>query len=82
MAPNADPDRAAVLGRTEKAGGQKRPQDPDLPEYGFMAVFIDCEGNRRTAPRARERPRRWRCTAATDRLAEVLAAALRPYGEA
>jgi uncharacterized protein len=44
---NADPDLAEVLGRIEKAGGQVLvPKTQISPEYGFMAVFIDCEGNR------------------------------------
>lgn len=44
---NADPDLAEVLGRIEKAGGQVLvPKTQISPDYGFMAVFIDCEGNR------------------------------------
>jgi uncharacterized protein len=44
---NADPDLAVVLGRVENAGGQVLvPKTRISPEYGFMAVFIDSEGNR------------------------------------
>jgi predicted enzyme related to lactoylglutathione lyase len=44
---NADPDLSAALGRVEKAGGRVLvPKTQISPEYGFMAVFIDCEGNR------------------------------------
>jgi predicted enzyme related to lactoylglutathione lyase len=44
---NADPDLAAVLGRVEKAGGKiVVPKTQISPEYGFMAVFLDSEGNR------------------------------------
>lgn len=44
---DASPDLAIVLGRVEKAGGRvviaKRQISPD---YGYMAVFVDSEGNR------------------------------------
>ena len=44
---NADPDLSVALGRVEKAGGRVLvPKTQISPEYGFMAVFIDCEGNR------------------------------------
>ena len=44
---NADPDLAVALARVEKAGGRVLvPKTQISPEYGFMAVFIDCEGNR------------------------------------
>jgi uncharacterized protein len=44
---NADPDLSTVLERIEKAGGQVLvPKTQISPEHGFMAVFIDCEGNR------------------------------------
>jgi len=44
---NADPDLAAVLGRVEKAGGKVMvPKTQISPEYGYMAVFTDSEGNR------------------------------------
>lgn len=35
------------LGRIEKAGGKVLQAKKEIsPEYGFMALFIDCEGNR------------------------------------
>jgi predicted enzyme related to lactoylglutathione lyase len=44
---NADPDLSVVLARVEKAGGQVLvPRTQISPEYGFMAVFMDSEGNR------------------------------------
>ena len=44
---NADPDLAAALSRIEKAGGQVLVQKTRISEeHGFMAVFVDCEGNR------------------------------------
>jgi predicted enzyme related to lactoylglutathione lyase len=44
---NADPDLAVALGRVEKAGGKIMvPKTQISPEYGYMAVFIDTEGNR------------------------------------
>lgn len=44
---NADPDLAVVLARIEKVGGQVIvPKTQISPEHGFMAVFVDCEGNR------------------------------------
>lgn len=44
---NADPDLSEALHRVEKAGGRVLvPKTQISPEYGFMAVFIDCEGNR------------------------------------
>ena len=44
---NADPDLAIVLGRVEKAGGKiVVPKKQISPEHGFMAVFLDSEGNR------------------------------------
>jgi predicted enzyme related to lactoylglutathione lyase len=44
---NAEPDLAIVLGRVEGAGGKVTvPKRQISPEYGYMAVFIDCEGNR------------------------------------
>ena len=44
---NASPDLAIVLGRVEKAGGKVVvPKRQISPEYGYMAVFIDSEGNR------------------------------------
>lgn len=44
---NANPDVQIVLDRIEKAGGKTIvPKTEISPEYGHMAVFIDCEGNR------------------------------------
>ena len=44
---NADPDLAVVLGRIEKAGGKiVVPKTQISPEHGYMAVFLDSEGNR------------------------------------
>lgn len=44
---NANPDLQAVLDRVEAAGGQIiRPKTQISPEHGFMAMFIDSEGNR------------------------------------
>jgi len=44
---NADPDLAVVLARVEKAGGKVMvPKTQISPEYGYMAVFTDSEGNR------------------------------------
>jgi uncharacterized protein len=44
---NADPDLATVLARIDKAGGKVVvPKTQISPEYGYMAVFIDSEGNR------------------------------------
>jgi predicted enzyme related to lactoylglutathione lyase len=44
---NADPDLQNVLEKVEAAGGKITiPKRQISPEYGFMAVFIDSEGNR------------------------------------
>lgn len=44
---NANPDVQIVLDRIEAAGGKILvPKTEISPEYGFMAVFIDTEGNR------------------------------------
>jgi len=44
---NANPDVQIVLNKIEKAGGKILvPKTEISPEYGFMAVFIDTEGNR------------------------------------
>lgn len=44
---NADPDLAVVLERIARAGGQVIvPKTQISPDHGFMAVFVDCEGNR------------------------------------
>lgn len=44
---NGNPDIQQVLDRVEKAGGSIMvPKTEISPEYGFMAVIIDTEGNR------------------------------------
>ncbi|HPG12100.1 MAG TPA: VOC family protein [Chitinophagaceae bacterium] len=44
---NGNPDVQAVLDKTEAAGGKILvPKTEISPEYGFMAVIIDTEGNR------------------------------------
>ena len=44
---NANPDVQLVLDRIESAGGKILvPKTQNSPEYGYMAVFIDTEGNR------------------------------------
>lgn len=44
---NADPDLQLVLDRVEAAGGKILvPKTEISADYGFMAVFIDTEGNR------------------------------------
>lgn len=44
---NANPDVQNVLDRVEAAGGKiALPKTEISPEYGFMALFIDTEGNR------------------------------------
>lgn len=44
---NGNPDLQKVLDKVEKAGGSIAvPKTEISPEYGFMAVFIDTEGNR------------------------------------
>jgi len=44
---NANPDVQNVLDRVEKAGGKILvPKTQISPEYGYMAVIIDTEGNR------------------------------------
>lgn len=44
---NANPDVQIVLDKIEDAGGKVVvPKTEISPEYGFMAVFIDSEGNR------------------------------------
>ena len=44
---NAAPDLAVVLGRVEGAGGKVVvPKRQISPDYGYMAVFMDSEGNR------------------------------------
>ncbi|HEX5026115.1 MAG TPA: VOC family protein [Agriterribacter sp.] len=44
---NGNPDLQTVLDRVEPAGGKITvPKTLISPEYGFMGVFIDTEGNR------------------------------------
>jgi predicted enzyme related to lactoylglutathione lyase len=44
---NANPDVQNVLDKVEKAGGKITvPKTEISPEYGFMAVIMDTEGNR------------------------------------
>lgn len=44
---NGNPDVQQVLDKVEKAGGKITvPKTEISPEYGFMAVIIDTEGNR------------------------------------
>ena len=44
---NGNPDLQIMLDRIEPAGGKiVVPKTEISPEYGFMAVFIDTEGNR------------------------------------
>jgi predicted enzyme related to lactoylglutathione lyase len=44
---NGNPDLQVILDRIEAAGGKIMvPKTEISPEYGFMAVFLDTEGNR------------------------------------
>jgi uncharacterized protein len=44
---NANPDVQIILDRIEAAGGKIAvPKTQISPEYGYMAIFIDTEGNR------------------------------------
>ena len=43
---NANPDVPNVLDKVETAGGKIIVQKMAIGEYGFMAAFIDTEGNR------------------------------------
>lgn len=44
---NANPDVAGVLEKVEAAGGKVIvPKTEISPDYGFMGVFLDSEGNR------------------------------------
>ncbi|HYF30999.1 MAG TPA: VOC family protein [Chitinophagaceae bacterium] len=44
---NADPDIQTVIDRIEKAGGRVvMPRTQITPEYGYMAFFMDTEGNK------------------------------------
>lgn len=42
---NADPDLSVALGRVEKAGGKVTMPKTDIGSNGFMAFFVDTEGN-------------------------------------
>lgn len=44
---NGNPDLQQVLGKVEAAGGKVIvPKTEISPEYGYMGVFVDTEGNR------------------------------------
>jgi uncharacterized protein len=43
---NADPDLKKALSKVKKAGGQVIMPKTQIGEFGFMAFFIDTEGNR------------------------------------
>ncbi len=44
---NGNPDLQKILDKVDSAGGSVMvPKTPISPEYGFMAVIIDTEGNR------------------------------------
>jgi uncharacterized protein len=44
---NANPDVKIILDRIESAGGRVIvPKTEISPEYGFMGIFVDTEGNR------------------------------------
>jgi predicted enzyme related to lactoylglutathione lyase len=43
---NANPDVQIVLDKIEAAGGKIVVPKTEVSQYGFMAVFIDSEGNR------------------------------------
>jgi hypothetical protein len=44
---DAGPDLSVALSRIEAAGGKiLQPKKQISPQYGFMALFLDCEGNR------------------------------------
>jgi predicted enzyme related to lactoylglutathione lyase len=43
---NANPDVQNVLDKVETAGGKIVVPKMEIPDHGFMAVFIDSEGNR------------------------------------
>ena len=42
---NANPDLSTVLSKVESAGGGE-PKTQITPEIGFMAFFLDTEGNK------------------------------------
>ncbi|MEI2747556.1 MAG: VOC family protein [Ferruginibacter sp.] len=44
---NGNPDLQSVLGKVEAAGGKVLlPKTQITPEYGYMGIFLDTEGNR------------------------------------
>lgn len=44
---NGNPDLAEILNRVEAAGGKIVMSKKQItPEIGYMAIFIDCEGNK------------------------------------
>jgi hypothetical protein len=43
---NANPDLNTMLGRVEAAGGKVLMEKTSLGDHGFMAFFLDSEGNR------------------------------------
>ena len=44
---NANPDMSGAIGRVETAGGKVlMPKTQVSPEIGFMAIFVDSEGNK------------------------------------
>ena len=44
---SADPDLKRVLDKVEKSGGKiLQPKTKITDDYGFMAIFVDSEGNR------------------------------------
>lgn len=44
---NGNPDLQNILGRVEAAGGKVLvPKTQISPEYGYMGIFLDTEGNR------------------------------------
>ena len=44
---NGNPDLQSVLGKVEAAGGKiLLPKTQIAPEYGYMGIFLDTEGNR------------------------------------
>jgi predicted enzyme related to lactoylglutathione lyase len=44
---NGNPDLQTILNKIEIAGGKIMvPKTPISPEYGYMAVMVDTEGNR------------------------------------
>ena len=43
---DADPDLDVILNRVESAGGKVTLPKTSLGDYGFMAYFVDTEGNK------------------------------------